>query len=583
MIAAETGRPLEVVAAIIAVLSPGMQWEANLRAARRLAKGESIKGTGGAYPVSVYKAMQALKTNDPMAALTGDLRKVMPFFQTLVSPKESAKKAVVDRHMFAIWYGDPAMGEASPPDAVYRQIQADVLAVGEAHGLSTQAVQAITWVLWRNRAKDTPERPSSEVAPTSWKTPMEERHREPTEEEWEAWQPPQMGVEEFASKEGALRGSMEEARLMHDQGYSDIALVGGGEPMYLRPGQADQLRMQYGEELQVMPLEDYVRMRPAEDLVEVGSHDLVARMRAEDEPGEKVGVFLRLPPEIAKQWSKEGRSGEDDSPPHFTVLFVGGVHEAEHDELMDVVERVASRFGPLPLALKEGVGWFENHKGQQIAHKELDDESEKRLGELHAALKEAVTGAGFEVKHKEPFIAHATLAYCDDRDYSGPIPEGSFTAHQLEVWGWPTDDVVALKKMDKAATADATWQVEIPLGIVVTAADLTAAKKRRRKEKRHRFAGEVYWLPKDETIARSRSRDAGADATEIRLDPGARVLSEGERDLIDMGAASLEDVMKMALEKGYDAVRVKDRLAIINQDAIAERTPASGRPGWHAG
>lgn len=316
----------DTVCAVIATLSPGSRWEGNLRAARRLLLGKSVSGTGGFYPVNVYKALRAIAADDPSQALTGDTRKVRPFYETLRSPKEAASKAVVDRHMFAIWYGDPAAAEWSPSDRIYQKVQADVARVAKEEGITTQAVQAITWYLWRNRISAPRPTPSEETKAT-------ERAQlgDVPERDFARWRPPSMRMEEFASKHG-------------------------------------------------------------------------------------------------------------------------------HGQL-----------------------------------------------------------------------------------------------------------------------------IEISAAIGVTAADIRAKKKKRTRDKSDRFMGETYWLPKDSKFGHTRSVDAGEDAVEIRLDPAARVLREGERDFIALGREpSIEDVMQAAFEKGYDAVRVKDRLAILNEGAVAERTTRGPRPGWQA-
>jgi hypothetical protein len=80
-------------------------------------------------------------------------RKITPFFETLVSPEAALNKAVVDRHMFGIWYGNARVEIDGIPDTVYQKIQDDVRRAAEISGLTTQGVQAVTWVIWRNRAE----------------------------------------------------------------------------------------------------------------------------------------------------------------------------------------------------------------------------------------------------------------------------------------------------------------------------------------------------------------------------------------------------------------------------------------------
>lgn len=168
-IARESGRPLEEVAAVIAILSPGSLWEANIKAARRLCLGKGIAGTGGFYPINVYKALRVLHTGDYAFPFRDKPRKITPFFETLVSPEAALNKAVVDRHMFAIWYGDANINVDGISDPIYAKIQDDVRRAAQISGLSTQGVQAVTWVLWRNRAEgkkhERKPRPEGEALP----------------------------------------------------------------------------------------------------------------------------------------------------------------------------------------------------------------------------------------------------------------------------------------------------------------------------------------------------------------------------------------------------------------------------------
>lgn len=208
------------------------------------------------------------------------------------------------------------------------------------------------------------------------------------------------------------------------------------------------------------------------------------------------------------------------------------------------------------------------------------------------AMKTAVVEAGFEVKHKEPFIAHATLAYCDGRSYDGPVPEGSFTAEQVEVWGWPTDDVAALKTARK-------WKLPVELGaVVVSGEELTLERsagrhqkrKKSPKEKRKRFFQPTWYLKEGSNVAFTAAY--GTSGREIKLAPGARVLDLSEDTLrkhaaADPGAAELVAAVREQAEAiknlsavmdkllaantgGYDAVRTEDRLIVLNPKAVAD-------------
>ena len=161
--------------------------------------------------------------------------------------------------------------------------------------------------------------------------------------------------------------------------------------------------------------------------------------------GESVGVFLVMPPALQALWPVDRGDTDDDSPPHFTLLYGGEVEEDRQVEFVEVVRSVLSNFAPFELALEQGVAWFENDEGQQIAHKGVavgHDEMER----LHDALRDALEGAGFTVKHHDSFIAHATLGYLDTQEYPSdwPVPEGAFVVDNIDVWGWTTDITLPL-------------------------------------------------------------------------------------------------------------------------------------------
>ncbi len=149
MISEESGVPLDRVCAVIALLSPGMKWENNLQAARRMCLGEPLAGSGGAFPMNVLKALRVLRGSSIEKTIEAS-EKVRPFYETLLSPEKSAEKAVVDRHMFAIWFGDPSVKMVDDP-SVRALIQRDVQLAAREWNLPVQAIQAITWAIWRQR------------------------------------------------------------------------------------------------------------------------------------------------------------------------------------------------------------------------------------------------------------------------------------------------------------------------------------------------------------------------------------------------------------------------------------------------
>lgn len=175
----------------------------------------------------------------------------------------------------------------------------------------------------------------------------------------------------------------------------------------------------------------------------VTARDLEARKKENKEDGESVGIFLRVPEGLAERWPTE-RGGDNDSPPHFTLLFVGEVPGERQQELMKLVEDVARDHPPFPVKLANGVEWFtsfdEDLENREIAHKAPDGPSTDLMESLHNDLKRALEENDFEIRHYPGgFKAHSTLRYCPTREYDGEVPEGGWTADEIEVWGWEED------------------------------------------------------------------------------------------------------------------------------------------------
>lgn len=170
------------------------------------------------YPANVQKALRMLGGESPESVITGP--KVTIFYQTIVDP-DRVSKPVLDGHAINIWRGEklPLKGLRQPNQGEREAMERDYARAAQQSNLTIHGVQAITWFIWK-----------------SIQNP----------------------------KTAALSGSVEEARTMLARGFSDIALVGGStSPLYLRPGQAEELIAQYGDEVQVRPLAEYTTQRPA--------------------------------------------------------------------------------------------------------------------------------------------------------------------------------------------------------------------------------------------------------------------------------------------------------------------------------
>jgi hypothetical protein len=134
-------------AAIIAVLSPRQAWGRNAALARQAVE----TGDGASLPVmhdQRRKVMRLLHGEDPDAVVSGP--KVRSFWQTIADPL-GTHDAVIDRHALAVARGERLAGDAlriTPTE--YRETVMAYALAADALGHSPHAVQAVTWLRWRN-------------------------------------------------------------------------------------------------------------------------------------------------------------------------------------------------------------------------------------------------------------------------------------------------------------------------------------------------------------------------------------------------------------------------------------------------
>ncbi len=151
-----------------------------------------------------------------------------------------------------------------------------------------------------------------------------------------------------------------------------------------------------------------------------------------------MGIFLRLPKGLAKQYPK---LETDPSPPHVTVLYIGDVEASRKSEVVETIQKVCKTYTSMEVWVG-GLAYFTNQKGEEIAHSMVEA---KGLAALSRAIWDAVMRLGVKVEHSFPdYTPHVTLQYGEGRDYDGPVPEGNFKLRELEIW---LDDA---KKIDVA-------------------------------------------------------------------------------------------------------------------------------------
>lgn len=144
--------PFVLAAAVTAVLSPGNNWGLNIMAAERVMANINnplelwprIPG----YGKNVVKARQILLLGDTEFVIGP---KVTVFFQSLLDPEKVKKQMVLDGHAINIWRGEKTRlkGLREPSTSERSAMISDYSKAAETLGVSTQAVQAVTWYIWK--------------------------------------------------------------------------------------------------------------------------------------------------------------------------------------------------------------------------------------------------------------------------------------------------------------------------------------------------------------------------------------------------------------------------------------------------
>ncbi len=155
----ETGLSVNVVAGVVAALSPNNRWARNMADAaaicRAFAAGtlqDAAQIKVGTYNSNKAKALQILAGEEPLDVLGG--LKVRAFYQCILGDDGAV---CIDGHAYAIWLGSYVPTTKTPKlspklyasiAAAYAQATATINAVSGTSYTSSQ-VQAITWSVWQ--------------------------------------------------------------------------------------------------------------------------------------------------------------------------------------------------------------------------------------------------------------------------------------------------------------------------------------------------------------------------------------------------------------------------------------------------
>jgi hypothetical protein len=133
-------------AAIVAALSPGLRWERNIEAARRVVHGEPLDGLGIRWYDGVRKAQRILAGESPLTVLRGE--KVSAFWHCLENP-DNRCFVCVDGHAYGIWKGKRIPLDKVPKGFPYHTIAHAYICAADRLGIIPCQLQAITWCTWR--------------------------------------------------------------------------------------------------------------------------------------------------------------------------------------------------------------------------------------------------------------------------------------------------------------------------------------------------------------------------------------------------------------------------------------------------
>lgn len=161
--------------------------------------------------------------------------------------------------------------------------------------------------------------------------------------------------------------------------------------------------------------------------------------------GEKVGLFILVPEHIAAQFPADGKEGEDSSPPHVTLLYIGTLPSSFEARMCEVVKEVVENFKSFDVYLGD-VKKFVNDDMQKVFHSPVKS---RKLQSLHEELKDAFkkNQLPFSTKYPE-FKPHITIEYVDPgekRKFADINPEGEWTVDCVWVWGLASPQMYFLK------------------------------------------------------------------------------------------------------------------------------------------
>ncbi len=165
-----------------------------------------------------------------------------------------------------------------------------------------------------------------------------------------------------------------------------------------------------------------------------------------DEKGKHVGLFILLPSDIAEQFPEEGKEGEDNSPSHITLLYVGEYPLTMEDRLKEIVCESCSMIKPFKVRLQNPKK-FNNDEGQIVRHSPI---SSKKLKQFHQFLRKIFFKYHIPFSDKHPeYKPHVTIEYINKGEkakFKKIKPKGFFVVDHIWLWGTNEPYLIPLGK-----------------------------------------------------------------------------------------------------------------------------------------
>ena len=147
------GVSLDVVAGVIAALSPRSKWERNIADGRNIIAAQAAGEDPAAIPVTTFnrnkaRAIEILQAGTRHGALSG--QKVCAFADNIEDP--GGNSVTVDSHAFNAWVGERAIINGTGPRITpkrFRECAADYQKVASLYGIRPSQAQAIIWLVWK--------------------------------------------------------------------------------------------------------------------------------------------------------------------------------------------------------------------------------------------------------------------------------------------------------------------------------------------------------------------------------------------------------------------------------------------------